>query len=61
MASLLSNVTAHVANFKISGLLVSPYDVQIAGTALAYNLTMVTSNLKEFRRIVEIQIEDWRT
>ena len=48
------------SKLKVSGTLVGPYDVQIAGTALAYNLVMVSSNLKEFKRITEIQVEDWR-
>jgi tRNA(fMet)-specific endonuclease VapC len=49
------------AKLKSAGLLIGPYDILIAGTALANNFTMITSNLKEFNRISEIKIENWRT
>lgn len=42
------------------GLPIGPYDVLIAGTSLAYNLVMVTSNMKEFSYVAEITIENWR-
>lgn len=48
------------AKLKILGSPIGPYDVLIAGTALAHNLIMVTSNLKEFNRLPELEIEDWR-
>lgn len=48
------------ANLKSSGLPIGPYDILIAGTALAYNMIVVTSNLKEFTRMSELTIEDWR-
>lgn len=49
------------AKFKNAGLLIGPYDILIAGTALANKFIMVSSNLKEFNRISEIKIENWRT
>lgn len=53
--------TAHIrAKLKNQGLPIGPYDILIAGTAIAHDLVMVTSNLKEFNRISEIKIEDWR-
>lgn len=52
------------SKLKNAGLLigpyVGPYDSLLAGTALAHTMIMVTSNLKEFKRISEIKIEDWR-
>lgn len=48
------------AKLKNEGTLIGPYDILIAGCALANNLIMVTSNLKEFKRISEITIQDWR-
>lgn len=48
------------ASFKNAGLPVCPYDVLIAGTAVAHKLVVVTSNLNEFKRIPDIIIEDWR-
>jgi tRNA(fMet)-specific endonuclease VapC len=34
-------------------------DTLIAGTALAYNTTLVTHNTAEFQRIPELQLADW--
>lgn len=48
------------SKLKSTGLPIGPYDILIAGTSLAHNLIMVTSNFKEFNRISEIEIEDWR-
>lgn len=48
------------ANLKDTGLPIGAYDVLIAGTALANQMIMVTSNVREFKRIPEISIENWR-
>lgn len=48
------------ANLKILGQPIGPYDILIAGTALAHHLILVTPNLKEFKRLPDIEIEDWR-
>ncbi len=48
------------AVLKKGGLMVGPYDILIAGTAIAHGMTMVTSNIKEFERIPKILIQDWR-
>lgn len=48
------------ASLKIKGLSIGPYDVLIAGTSLAHELIMITSNSCEFNRIPELTIEDWR-
>ena len=48
------------SKLKHLGLPIGPYDSLLAGTAIAYNMIMVTSNLKEFYRLTEIEIEDWR-
>ena len=39
------------AKLEKSGLPIGPYDVLIAASAKANNLTLVTHNLKEFKRI----------
>ena len=39
---------------------IGPYDVQIAGTALARGHTLVTSNTREFARVQGLLLEDWR-
>lgn len=49
------------SRLKEEGKGIGPYDCLIAGTALAHDLLMVTSNFKEFNRITELKIEDWRT
>jgi tRNA(fMet)-specific endonuclease VapC len=42
------------------GTPIGRYDVMIAGTALAHNLTLVTANTREFSRVPNLRIEDWR-
>lgn len=41
------------------GTPIGPYDVLIAGQALARDLVLVTRNTREFSRIVGLKIEDW--
>jgi tRNA(fMet)-specific endonuclease VapC len=43
------------------GTPIGPYDVLIAGQALARNLILVTANMSEFARVPSLKIEDWRT
>jgi tRNA(fMet)-specific endonuclease VapC len=38
---------------------IGPYDLLIAGTALARNGVLVTNNTKEFSRIAELTTENW--
>ena len=49
----------HLLRLKRSGAMIGPYDLLIAATALAHDLTMVTANTGEFARISELQVEDW--
>lgn len=48
------------ADLKGKGLPIGPYDILIAGTSLAHDMIMVTSNITEFKRIIGITVEDWR-
>jgi len=41
------------------GTPIGPYDVQIAAQALAKGLTVLTHNMKEFQRVLDIKVEDW--
>lgn len=41
------------------GLIIGPYDVQLAGQALSRNLTFVTHNTGEFSRVPNLRLEDW--
>ena len=49
------------ARLKTEGTPIGPYDVLIAGTALARGLILVTSNTGEFARVEGLRIEDWRS
>jgi tRNA(fMet)-specific endonuclease VapC len=42
-----------------AGSTIGPYDMLIAGQALARNLTLVTHNTGEFRQVPGLGIEDW--
>jgi len=44
-----------------AGAPIGPYDVLIAGQALARGLTLITRNVREFGRITAIRVEDWET
>ena len=41
------------------GTPIGPYDVQIAAQGLSRNLTLITHNVDEFRRVPHLQLEDW--
>lgn len=41
------------------GRKIGPYDLQLAGQALALDVTLVSHNLREFRRIGGLKVEDW--
>lgn len=44
---------------ELTGLMIGPYDVQIAAIALTNNCTLVTHNTSEFSRVPGLAIEDW--
>lgn len=41
------------------GTPIGAYDFQIAAIALAYDLILVTHNLREFNRVENLKLEDW--
>ena len=47
------------AKLEKKGIPIGPYDVLIAACAKANNLILVTHNLKEFKRIEGLRVEDW--
>jgi len=47
------------AALNAAGIPIGPYDVLIAGQALARDLTLVTHNLREFKRVAGLEVEDW--
>ena len=48
------------AALALGGSPIGPYDVLIAGQALARNLTLISHNVKEFSRIAELSLENWQ-
>ncbi|MEO0488861.1 MAG: type II toxin-antitoxin system VapC family toxin [Cyanobacteria bacterium J06659_2] len=48
------------ATLKSQGQPIGAYDVLIASTALQHDLIMVTANQREFERVPDLQIENWR-
>lgn len=43
------------------GTPIGPYDVLIAGQALARNMILITRNMNEFSRVPGLRAEDWST
>ena len=42
-----------------NGTKIGPYDLQLCGQARALDLTLVTHNTREFKRVNGLRIEDW--
>jgi tRNA(fMet)-specific endonuclease VapC len=47
------------AELERQGNLIGPYDLLIAGQALAGGLTLVTNNVGEFRRVSGLNLQSW--
>lgn len=47
------------AALEQQGQPIGPYDILIAGTAIAHNATLVTRNQTEFSRIDGLQLANW--
>lgn len=47
------------ATLRAAGTPIGPYDILIAGQALQRGLTLVTANVREFRRVPGLLCEDW--
>ena len=47
------------ADLQKKGMPIGAYDIQIAATALAHGLTLVTNNTSEFERVVGLKLENW--
>lgn len=47
------------ARMRRDGTPIVPYDILLAGQALARNLVLVSNNLREFERIDGLRLEDW--
>ena len=53
-----ANIRHHLRGL---GTPIGNYDLLIAGTALHNDLTLVTSNTREFERVMGLSLENWRT
>lgn len=47
------------ADLRQKGTPIGSYDLQIAGHARAYGLTLVTNNTREFGRVDGLMLENW--
>lgn len=47
------------ATLQARGTPIGPYDVLIAGQAVARSLTLITHNVAEFGRVAGLEFEDW--
>lgn len=58
----LTTARAHAqmwAELATTGTLIGPHDLWLAATCIAHGLTLVTANLREFRRVPGLQVESW--
>jgi len=47
------------AKLRSKGNMISDFDLLIGATAISNNMVMVTRNVKEFKRLKHIKIENW--
>lgn len=66
MVNVLSfgpNEAKHAAQIRVqleqNGNPIGPFDVLIAGTAVAHQAVLVTHNRNEFSRVKNLRLEDW--
>jgi tRNA(fMet)-specific endonuclease VapC len=41
------------------GEMIGPYDLLLAGQALALGITLISGNLREFQRVQDLTVESW--
>ena len=47
------------ASLERQGMVIGPYDLLIAGQAMALGLTLVSKNIREFARVEGLMLESW--
>lgn len=47
-------------HLKQTGQMIGPYDLMLAGQALALGMVLVTHHTKEFQRVPGLMLEDWQ-
>lgn len=58
-AERAGQIRAFLANLKPNAQPIGPYDVLLAGQALALGATLVTGNTSEFGRVPGLAVESW--
>ena len=58
-SSVVKLVAKEKARLKKLGTIVEDSDLLIAGICIVNDLTLVTNNLKHFKRIKGLKVEDW--
>lgn len=48
------------AELEAGGQIIGPYDLQIAAQAVTRKLTLVSNNLREFKRVPNLKTLNWR-
>lgn len=46
-------------HLELQGKIIGPNDLKIAAICLAHDLTLVSANISEFRRVPGLKVEDW--
>jgi tRNA(fMet)-specific endonuclease VapC len=47
------------AELEQNGNIIGPYDMQLAAQALRANYVFVTNNIREFKKVKKLKIENW--
>lgn len=47
------------ADLTVRGEMIGPHDLWLAAAAIAHDLSLVTTNVREFGRIPGLRLEDW--
>lgn len=56
---IIPTFASEKTKLKRSGQLIEDFDILIDATALDYNMTLVTDNIKHMNRIEGLEIENW--
>lgn len=47
------------SDLEKKGVVIGPYDLQIAAVAKTHDMTLVSNNTKEFKRVAALNLENW--
>lgn len=59
-ARYYAEIRAHLETLKPNAQPIGPYDMMIAAQARRLSAVLVTRNIREFRRVPDLQVEDWQ-